>query len=172
MIGLTFFHWRTCRVYSGESEPVCSDLGQALTKEIQRVALTVGTGDNVGEQASLVAQTGRNLPAVWATRVRSLGGEDPLQKGMATHSRILAWRIPWTEEPGGLQSTGLRRAGHDWSYLACMHVRHRQWSRLLKIWEATLPLDITCPCAVTALTAAGIVNPDFRSADPKWKEVF
>ena len=47
------------------------------------------------------------------TQVRSLGREDPLVKGMATHSSILAWRIPWTEEPGGLQSTGLQRVGHD-----------------------------------------------------------
>ena len=47
------------------------------------------------------------------TQVRFLGQEDPLEKGMATHSSILAWRIPWTEEPGGLQSTGLQRVGHD-----------------------------------------------------------
>ena len=46
-------------------------------------------------------------------QVRSLGQEDPLEKGMATHSRIHAWRIPWTEEPGGLQYVGLQRAGHD-----------------------------------------------------------
>ena len=47
------------------------------------------------------------------TWVQSLGQEDPLEKGMATHSRTLAWRIPWTEEPGGLQSIGLQRVGHD-----------------------------------------------------------
>ena len=47
------------------------------------------------------------------TQVRSLGQEDPLEKGMATHSSILVWRIPWMEEPGGLQSMGLRRVGHD-----------------------------------------------------------
>ena len=50
----------------------------------------------------------KNLPAVLETRVRSLGQEDPLEKEMATHSSILAWRIPWTEEPGGLQSMGLK----------------------------------------------------------------
>ena len=55
----------------------------------------------------------RNVPAMWATQVRSLGWEDPLGKGMATHSSILAWRIPWTEEPGGLQSMGSQRIGHD-----------------------------------------------------------
>ena len=57
-------------------------------------------------QASLVAQLVKNLPAMWETWVRFLGWEDPLEKEMATHSSILAWRIPWTEEPGGLQSTG------------------------------------------------------------------
>ena len=55
---------------------------------------------------NMVAQTVRSLPAVQETRVRSLGGEDHLGKGMATHSSILAWRIPSTEEPGGLQSMG------------------------------------------------------------------
>ena len=54
-----------------------------------------------------MAQMVKNLPAVWETQVRSLGQEDSLEKGMATHSSILAWRIPWTEEPGGLQSMGL-----------------------------------------------------------------
>ena len=58
--------------------------------------------------ASLLAQIVKNLPAMWETRVLSLGRENPLEKGMATHSSILAWRIPWTEEPGGLQ-----RVGHD-----------------------------------------------------------
>ena len=54
-----------------------------------------------------------NVPAMWETQVRSLGWEDPLEKGMATHSSILAWRIPQTEEPGGLQSMELQSAGHD-----------------------------------------------------------
>ena len=52
---------------------------------------------------------------MWETWVWSLGGKDPLEKGMATHFGILAWRIPWTEEPGGLQSTGLQRVRHDWA---------------------------------------------------------
>ena len=63
---------------------------------------------------SPVAHTIKNLPAVQETCVRSLGQEDPLEKGMASYSSILAWRIPWTEEPGGLQSMGLQRIGHDW----------------------------------------------------------
>ena len=56
-----------------------------------------------------MAQVVKNLPAMQETRVQSLGQEDPLEKGMATHSSILAWEIPWTEEPGGLQSMGLQR---------------------------------------------------------------
>ena len=63
--------------------------------------------------ASLIAQMVKNLPAVQETRVRSLGQEDPLEKEMATHSSILAWKVPWTEEPGGLQSMGSQIAGHD-----------------------------------------------------------
>ena len=55
----------------------------------------------------------KNLPAMQEMQVQSLGWEDPLEKGMATHSSILAWRIPWTEEPDRLQSIGLQRVGHD-----------------------------------------------------------
>ena len=72
----------------------------------------------------LIAQLVKNLPAMWETPVpvvgqeegflvQSLGWEDPLEKGKATHSSILAWRIPWTEEPGRLQSMGSQRVGHD-----------------------------------------------------------
>ena len=64
-------------------------------------------------QASLVTQMVKNLPVRQETRVGSLGWEDPLEKEVATHSRILAWRIPWTEEPGGLQFMGSQRIGHD-----------------------------------------------------------
>ena len=60
-----------------------------------------------------MAQTVKNLPAMQETWVRSLGQEDPLEKEMATHSSILAWRNPWIEEPGGLQSTGFQRVRHD-----------------------------------------------------------
>ena len=62
---------------------------------------------------SLVAQMGKNHPAMQETQVRSLGWEDPLEKEMATHSNIPAWRISWTEEPGGLQSMRLQRVRHD-----------------------------------------------------------
>ena len=63
--------------------------------------------------ASLVVRRVKSLPTVWETRVWSLGREDPLEKGIATRSSILAWRIPRKEEPGGLQSMGLPRAGHN-----------------------------------------------------------
>ena len=77
-----------------------------------------GNGDGLfwgTPRASLVAQRIKHLPAMQETWVQSLGWEDPLEKEMATHSSILAWRIPWTEEPGGLQSTGSQRVGHDWA---------------------------------------------------------
>ena len=60
-----------------------------------------------------MAQLVKNLPAMWETQVQSLGWENPLEKGRATHSSILAWRIPWTEEPHGLQSIGSQSVGHD-----------------------------------------------------------
>ena len=60
-----------------------------------------------------MVQMVKNLPAIQKTWIGSLGWEDPLEKGMATHSSILAWRIPWTEEPGRLQSMELQRVRHD-----------------------------------------------------------
>ena len=60
-----------------------------------------------------MAQTVKNLPAMQETRVQFLGQEDPLEEGTVTHYTILNWRIPWTEEPGRLQSMGLQRVGHD-----------------------------------------------------------
>ena len=80
--------------------------------------------------ASLMAQMGKNLPAVQETQVQSLGQEDPQEKGIATHSSILVWRIPRTEERGGLQSMGSQRVRHVWatnnsntldSLPCCMH---------------------------------------------------
>ena len=62
---------------------------------------------------SLVAQMVKRLPAMWETQVQSLGWEDTLEKEMATHFSTLAWKIPWTEEPGRLQSMGSQRVGHD-----------------------------------------------------------
>ena len=62
---------------------------------------------------SLVAQTVKRLFTTWETQVQSLGWEDPLEKEMAIHSSTIAWKIPWTEEPGRLQFMGSQRAGHD-----------------------------------------------------------
>ena len=68
-----------------------------------------------GNGAFLMAQLVKNLPAMWETQIWSLGLEDPLEKGMATHSSILARKVSWTEEPGGLQSMKSQRVRHDWA---------------------------------------------------------
>ena len=70
-------------------------------------------GRNGGDWASLVAWMVKNPPTMQKTQVQFLGKEDPLEKGMATHPNILAWEIPWTEEPDGLQSMGSQRVDHD-----------------------------------------------------------
>ena len=74
-------------------------------------------------QTSLVAQTVKHLPAVWEPWVRSQGWENPLEKEMATHSSTLAWKIPWTEESGGLQSQGSQKVRHDWATSLSSHVQ-------------------------------------------------
>ena len=71
---------------------------------------------------SLVVQMLKRLPIMRETRVQSLGWEDLLEKEMATHSSILAWKIPWMEEPGRLQSMGLKRVGHDWTTSLYSHL--------------------------------------------------
>ena len=82
-----------------------------LLLSLLTTSLNIGTmGASLG--TSMVAQMVKNLPAMQETRVQSLGQEDPLEKGMETHSSILPWRIPWIEEPGGLQ---FLRAGHNWT---------------------------------------------------------
>ena len=76
--------------------------------------MEVGLMGKVGlMEASLVAQRLQHLPGMWDTQVRSLGWEDPLEKEMAIHFSTLAWRIPWKEEPGRLQSTESQRVGHN-----------------------------------------------------------
>ena len=78
------------------------------------LAQVLGTKYSVSMgRASLVAQMAKNPPAMQDTQAQSPDWEDPLEKGMATHSSILSWRIPWMEEPGGLQSMGSQRVGHD-----------------------------------------------------------
>ena len=71
-----------------------------------------------------MAQLVKNLPEMWETWVRSLGWEDPLEKEMETHSSILAWRIPWMEEPGGLQSMGSQKVRHDRMTLLTYSLTH------------------------------------------------
>ena len=70
----------------------------------------------------MLPQTVMNLPAMQKTQVWSLGQEDPLEKGIASHSIIFAWEIPWTEEPGGLQSTGSKSVRRDWETIIFFHV--------------------------------------------------
>ena len=90
------FHWRCLHM--------CFECLRLLGRRFNKAYLT---------RASLVAQSVKDLPAVQETWVRSLGWEDPLEKEMESHSSILAWKISWTEEPGGLQSMGSQRVGHD-----------------------------------------------------------
>ena len=99
----------------------CSSAGKESTNNAGSIP---GSGSSPGEGlgyplqyswASLVAEMVKNLPAMLETWVRSLGWEDPLEEGMATHSSILAWRIPWTEEPCGLLSMRSQRVGHPWA---------------------------------------------------------
>ena len=86
-------------------------------------------------RGSLVAQMVKNLPPVQETRVWSQGQEDPLEKTMATHSNILAWRIPWAEDPSGLQSMGSQRVRLDWATKhACGYLwRSRSTQKLIKL---------------------------------------
>ena len=84
-------------------------------------------------KASLVAQMVKNLPAMWETWVRSLGWEKSLEKGMATHPSILAWRTSWTEEPGGLQSIGSHRSLFHLSSLVAFTQTWQQFSFFRKV---------------------------------------
>ena len=138
----TFMYWRrkwqpTPVFLPGESQGQGSLMGCRLWGS-HRVG---HNWSDLAAAASLVAQSVKNLPAVQETRVQSLGWEDPLEKATAIHSSILAWKISWTEEPGGLQSMGSQRVGHDWatntntsyyarqskeSRLNCT-IRRRQW---------------------------------------------
>ena len=80
-------------------------------------------------QASLVSQLVKNPPAMQETLLQFPGWEDPLEKGKATHSSILAWRIPLMEEPGGLQSMGLQRVGHNRATFTFTFTSHRTWTQ-------------------------------------------
>ena len=82
------------------------------------------------KESQIILKILKNLPAMRETWVWSVGWEDPLEEGMTTHSSVLAWRIPWTEEPGGLQSMGSQRLRYDWAkkHTYTHHIRVDHWS--------------------------------------------
>ena len=115
----------------------------------------------------------KRLPAIWETWVQSLGQEDPLEKKMATHSSTVAWKIPWTEEPGRLQSMGLQRVGHDWATSLHFHFltvgplsNGQEWGGG-KCWEVP---------AIVQARDNGALNYDFSSGYRRhgqvWEIVF
>ena len=89
-----------------------------------------------------MAQKVKNLPAMRETWIRSLGWEDPLEEVVATHSNILAWKLPWTEEPGRLQSMGWQRVRHDWTQQSTLSCAGRVFRELRKFGRS---LAVTCP---------------------------
>ena len=100
-----FARWCVFLSYIQQEVKCLTGIGTLSDNKMNR-ASNKGVMDVDILRASLVAQRVKRLPAMWETWVRFLGREDPLEKEMATHSRTLAWRIPWTEEPGGLRSMG------------------------------------------------------------------
>ena len=113
MMQSTRFHWILCSTWIPRK-----DIRNTKKKQycFSHDVLLVNDFENMCHdlEASLVAQIVKNLPAIKQTWAQSLGWEDPLEMGMATHSSILPWRIPLTEEPSRLQSMGSQRVGHDW----------------------------------------------------------
>ena len=106
--------------------------------------MIIGLGRSPGEGigyplqyswASLVSQTVKNLPATWETWVRSLGWGDLLEEVMATLSSILAWRIPWTEEHGKLESMGSQRVGHDYETKHSTHIEHNTLGSYVRFFD-------------------------------------
>ena len=96
-----------------EMSPIFTQLQMKEDQHLFKICRTIFMGRPMVLRASLVVQMVKNLPAMQETWDQSLGWEDPLEEGMATHSITLAWRIPWTEEPGRLQSMGSQRVRHD-----------------------------------------------------------
>ena len=127
VINLRNKHHKVPHAGVGTGAPAYSLFTNSCGAPVVYLELCSGTGDTKMNTNSLAFQgfmlsqrtesypggsAVKNLPAMQETRVLSLGQEDPLEEGMATHSSVLAWRIPWTEEPGRLQSMGLQTAGH------------------------------------------------------------
>ena len=104
---------------------------------------------------SLVAQMVKNLTTMWETWVPYLGQEDPLEKEMATHPSILACRIPWPEEPGGLQSTWLQRVGHDWvSNTFTLSIIHESTLQSIpNYFKAPIISIASSPCLVSIISS-------------------
>ena len=105
-------NWKECQLCQRE-------IWMPLIGRLAWVSLSLPTPDEEEQRPTTplhfpMAQSVKNLPAKQESQVQSLGRQDPLEKGMATHSSILAWRIPWTEELGRLQSVGSQRVGHNW----------------------------------------------------------
>ena len=114
------FQWEKCRqwgrVFSPDTESAGTRILEFLTSRTMRnkgLLLIKHLGNSI--LTFLVAQTVKNLPQMQETWVHSLGQEDPLEESMVIHSTILAWRIPWKEEPGGLQSMASQRVRHHWA---------------------------------------------------------
>ena len=110
----TRFHWILCSTWiprkgirSTKKKQYCFSHDVLLVNDFEDMCHDL--------EASLLAQIAKNLPAIKKTWAQSLGWEDLLEKEMASHSSTLAWRIPWTEEPGRLQSTASQRVRHDWA---------------------------------------------------------
>ena len=107
-----------------------------------------------------LAQTVKLLSATWETWVRSLGGEDSLEKEMATHSSTLAWKIPWTEEPGRLQSMGLQRVGHDWAtFLSFLHIPYVSCLKCMVRWFLVYSQN----CAINTTNFKTFHHPEKKS---------
>ena len=102
-------------------------------------------------EASLVAQMVKHLSTMQKTQVRALGWEDPLEKEMAIHSSTIAWKIPWTEEPGRLQSMGSQRVGHDWATSLSFY-------RLLEDIEYNSLCYIASPCYFSILCIVVVIQ--------------
>ena len=143
-----------------DTEPaLCVTTVNVLTKEITFFSPWPPNGKSqlIGKEP-LVAQTVKNLPAVQENRVQSLGWKDPLEKGMAIHSSILARKIPWTEQPGGLQFLGSQRVRYDWAANTLTHSSILAWriqwteepgglqsmgsQRVRHEWVTTAPLQL------------------------------
>ena len=104
----------------------------------------------------------KNLPAMHETWIQSLGQKDPLEKGMATHSIIRAWRIPWTKEPGGLQSMWSQRVGQDWETKHTSSISLKKTHFFSFLWLSNIPLCVyvcVCVCVCICVYILHLLNP-------------